>query len=195
LRGGRGTDLGRGRLGARAAARLLAGAPAARLEPSKAGLRRPGPHPKGWAHALAWESSDRGDRGSFSRGRRAGRWAGRPPGWWPRPAACPYRSPTPGWSVRRRCRAGAHRAKARRPSGATATVRGFSPTGIVFRSRPVAASSTLTVLLVSAVTYTLDPSGETAIPSGSTPTWVENLMRPVRTSTPEAWAISSLETN
>src|SRR2546421_203371 len=76
-----------------------------------------------------------------------------------------------------------------------ATVRGFSPTGIVLRRRPVAASSTLTVLLVSAVTYTLDPSGETAIPSGSTPTWVENLMRPVRTSTPEAWAISSLETN
>src|SRR5207302_2021647 len=74
------------------------------------------------------------------------------------------------------------------------TVRGFSPTGIVLRSRPVAASSALTVLLVSAVTYTLDPSGETAIPSGSTPTAVENLMRPVFTSTPEAWAISSFET-
>src|SRR5204863_8933877 len=74
-----------------------------------------------------------------------------------------------------------------------ATVRGFSPTGIVLRRRPVAASSTLTVLLVSAVTYTLDPSGETAIPSGSTPTWVETLLRPVRTPPPEPWAISRLE--
>src|SRR5438046_4633439 len=63
--------------------------------------------------------------------------------------------------------------QARAPSGVNATVRGLSPTCSVFRRRPVLASSTDTVLFVSAVTYNFVPSRVTPTPSGSTPTGVE----------------------
>src|SRR5438034_3949765 len=63
--------------------------------------------------------------------------------------------------------------QARVPSGVKATVRGLSPTCSVFSRRPVLASSTDTVLFVSAVTYNFVPSRVTPTPSGSTPTGVE----------------------
>src|SRR5438309_1887523 len=54
-------------------------------------------------------------------------------------------------------------------------------------------SMTVTVLLVSAVTYTQRPSGEIPTPSGSMPVGMVATTRPVDTSSAEAPAASSLE--
>src|ERR1041384_2896542 len=85
-------------------------------------------------------------------------------------------------------------AQARVPSGVKATVRGLSPTCSVFRTRPVFASRTETVLFVSAVTYSFVPSRVTPTPSGSTPTGVENSVLPLAMSMADACAISSFDT-
>src|SRR5881396_698381 len=84
--------------------------------------------------------------------------------------------------------------QARAPSGVNATVRGLSPTCSVFRRRPVLASSTDTVLFVSAVTYNFVPSRVTPTPSGSTPTGVEKSVLPLAMSIADACAISSFDT-